>query len=73
MDLRVGDTEEIVAQVRDNSLMLGVVGARFEAAELHFEPIVGDSLVFVMTPELYSRFRRLETDRLLRSVPWVTA
>ena len=71
MDLRVGDTEEIVGQVRDNTLMLGVVGARFDAADLHFEPIVSDSLVFVMTPELHSRFRHLETEKLLRSVPWV--
>ena len=71
MDLRVGDTEEIVGQVRDNTLMLGVVGARFEAAELHFEPIVSDSLVFVMTPELHSRYKHLDTEALLRSVPWV--
>ena len=71
MDLRVGDTEEIVGQVRDNTLMLGVVGARFEAAELHFEPIVSDSLVFVMTPELHSRYKHLDTETLLRSVPWV--
>lgn len=71
MDLRVGDSEEIVGQVRDNSLMLGVVGARYETADLQFVPIVGDSLVFVMTPELRERFRKMATEDILRNVPWV--
>jgi DNA-binding transcriptional LysR family regulator len=71
MDLRVSDAEEIVGQVRDNSLMLGVVGARYETADLQFVPIVGDSLVFVMTPELRDRFRKMATEDILRNVPWV--
>lgn len=71
MDLRVSDSEEIVGQVRDNSLMLGVVGARYETADLQFVPIVGDSLVFVMTPELRERFRKMATEDILRNVPWV--
>jgi DNA-binding transcriptional LysR family regulator len=71
MDLRVGDSEEIVSQVRDNALMLGVVGGRYDAAELHFEPVVGDSLVLVMTPEIRARYIHLGTEELLRSIPWV--
>lgn len=71
MDLRIGDSEDIVGRVRDNELMLGIVGARFDACELHFEPIVTDSLVLVMTPELKARFGHLETAELLRSLPWV--
>jgi len=55
MDLRIGDSEDIVTQVRENALMLGVVGARFDGSDLHFEPVVSDSLVLVMTPDIYTR------------------
>lgn len=71
MDLRIGDSEDIVNQIRDNSLMLGVVGAIFEGQDLHFEPIVRDALVLVMTPGLYAKYRHLGVEELLRSLPWV--
>ena len=71
MDLRIGDSEDIVNQIRDNSLMLGVVGAVFEGQDLHYEPIVRDSLVLVMTPGLYAKYRHLDVEELLRSLPWV--
>lgn len=71
MDLRIGDSEEVVDLVRENVLMLGVVGAVFEAPDLHFDPIVTDSLVLAMTPKLYSQYRHLGTVDLLRSLPWV--
>jgi len=71
MDLRIGDSEEIVDQVRDNQLMLGVVGARFDIQDLHFEPVVSDSLVLVMTPGLHERYAHLPTEELLRKLPWV--
>lgn len=71
MDLRIGDSEDIVSQVRENSLMLGVVGARFDAPDLHFEPIATDSLVLVMTPDLRARYNRAGTEELLRTIPWV--
>ncbi len=71
MDLHIGDSEDIVSQVRDNSLMLGVVGARFDTPDLHFEPIATDSLVLVMTPQLRARYASLEPSELLRSLPWV--
>lgn len=71
MDLHIGDSEDIVERVRENTLMLGVVGARFEAADLHFEPIATDSLVLVMTPALRDRYGHLDTVDLLRSLPWV--
>jgi DNA-binding transcriptional LysR family regulator len=51
--------------------MLGIVGARFDACELHFEPIATDTLVLVMTPELKSRYGHLGVPELLRSLPWV--
>lgn len=71
MDLRIGDSEDIVTQVRENALMLGVVGAIFESPELHFEKIASDSLVLVMTPELYAAHQRLAVEDLLQALPWV--
>lgn len=71
MDLRIGDSEDIVTQVRENALMLGVVGARFDAPDLHFEPIVSDSLVLVMTSEIHARYQSLGTEQLLRTLPWI--
>ena len=71
MDLHIADTEDIVSRVRDNALMLGVVGGHFEAPDLHFEPIATDSLVLVMTPALKERYAHLGAEELLRSLPWV--
>ncbi len=71
MDLRVGDSEEIITAVRDNSLMLGVVGTKCDIADLVFEPIVQDCLALVMAPRVYERHAHLATDAFLRSVPWV--
>ncbi|KAF5057389.1 HTH-type transcriptional regulator CysL [anaerobic digester metagenome] len=71
MDLHIADTEDIVSRVRDNALMLGVVGGHFEAPDLHFEPIATDSLMLVMTPALKERYAHLGAEELLRSLPWV--
>lgn len=71
MDLRIGDSEDIVTQVRDNTLMVGVVGAVFESSELHFEKIAVDSLVLAMTPQLYESHRHMPVEDLLRALPWV--
>jgi DNA-binding transcriptional LysR family regulator len=71
MDLRIGDSEDIVTQVRDNTLMLGVVGAVFESPELQFEKIASDSLILTMTPKLYESHRHLPVEALLRALPWV--
>jgi len=71
MDLRIGDSEDIVTQVRENALMLGVVGAIFDSPDLHFEKIASDSLVLVMTPELYAAHQGLAVEDLLQALPWV--
>ncbi|WP_028576608.1 selenium metabolism-associated LysR family transcriptional regulator [Desulfomicrobium escambiense] len=71
MDLHIADSEDIVSRVRDNALMLGVVGGHFESPDLHFEPIATDSLVLVMTPALRDRTAHLPPEELLRSLPWV--
>lgn len=71
MDLRVGDSEEIITAVRDNTLMLGVVGTKCDAADLVFDPIVQDCLVLVMAPRVHANYAHLPTDEFLRSVPWI--
>ncbi|UTF49599.1 selenium metabolism-associated LysR family transcriptional regulator [Desulfomicrobium sp. ZS1] len=71
MDLHIGDSEDIVTQVRNNELMLGVVGAVFESPDLHYEKIASDSLVLVMTPQLFEKYRHLAVEDLLHALPWV--
>lgn len=71
MDLRVGDTEEIISQVRDNTLMLGVVGGKHDLPDLRFVQILQDSLVLVMTPELYEMHKHLDASAMLMALPWV--
>lgn len=71
MDLHVGDSEEIIAAVRDNRLMVGIVGTNTNMVDLVFDPILDDSLVLVMAPQLCEKYAHLATDDFLRSVPWV--
>lgn len=71
LDLRVGDSEEIITAVRDNILMIGIVGGVLNTPELVYEPMFQDTLVLVMTPELQQRIVRCDTDTFLRSLPWV--
>lgn len=71
LDLRVGDSEEIITAVRDNVLMIGIVGSVLDTPELIYEPMLQDTLVLVMTPELKERFAQCDTDAFLRSLPWV--
>ena len=71
MDLRIGDSEDIVTQVRDNTLMLGVVGAVFESPELQFVKIASDALVLSMTPRRYEYQFHLPVEELLLALPWV--
>jgi DNA-binding transcriptional LysR family regulator len=68
MDLRIGDSEDIVTQVRDNALMLGVVGAVFDSPDLHYEKIASDSLVLVMTPQLYRKSSQSASGRSAASL-----
>lgn len=71
MDLRVGDTDEIISQVRDNALMLGVVGGLSESTDLQFEAILHDSLVVVMAPSIYAQYQHLDPLEMLKALPWV--
>lgn len=71
MDLRVGDSEEIVSQVRENILMLGVVGGIFRGTDLEYLPLANDSLRLVMRSDIYARYEHLPADQFLMSLPWV--
>jgi len=70
-DLHIGDSEEIITAVRENSLILGVVGTRKDAFDLEFDFMADDSLVLVMHSRIYEKFRHLSGDIFLKSVPWV--
>ena len=47
LTLILGDTQEITEQVREGDLELGVVGAKSESENLHFEPIMEDQMILV--------------------------
>jgi len=49
--LRISRTEEIIQQVRDRALEVGIVGARVGDGDLVFEPFVKDRLVVIAGPE----------------------
>lgn len=49
--LKVGDTEDIIARVREGELELGMVGAREEDPELVLEPCCEDEIVLIGTPK----------------------
>lgn len=71
VELQIGDSEEIVAQVQENRLMLGVVGGTFGGADLEYIPLMKDALVLVMTPELRARYADDSPELLVRKLPWV--
>ncbi len=49
--LKVGDTEDIIARVREGELELGMVGAREEDPELVLEPCCEDEIVLIGPPK----------------------
>jgi len=48
--LRILPTHEIIAQVLDNELEVGVVGAKEKSPKLQFEPFVQDRLIVIVSP-----------------------
>ncbi|NDY43521.1 LysR family transcriptional regulator [Dissulfurirhabdus thermomarina] len=51
ISLTVGDTRSITAAVAEGDLELGVVGARLNRSELHYESFLEDRLVLVVPPD----------------------
>ena len=50
VELKIGDTAEIVEMVSGGELVLGVVGAEMDRPELEFIPVKEDQLVIVAAP-----------------------
>lgn len=66
VQLRVGDTAEIVHRVAEGELMLGIVGAVEQNPDLQFEPLLDDELVVVAAPALVGGKRQLRASELSR-------
>jgi DNA-binding transcriptional LysR family regulator len=60
IELQIGDSEEIVAQVQESRLMLGVVGGTFGGPDLEY-----------VTPELRAEYADETPEQLVRKLPWV--
>ena len=71
LDLRIGDSEEIVAQMQEGKLMLGVVGGMFGGPELEYVPLVRDRLALVMVPALRDKYADGDAVSMVRNLPWV--
>lgn len=71
MHLRVGDSESIVQQVQNGTLVTGVVGAQYEDYnDLEFIPILEDDLVIVAAPDTLPGKSALELSDL-EALSWV--
>jgi len=62
--LKVADTAEVIQQVIDGKLSVGVVGAQENDPELTFVPIVDDELVVIAAPDSMASVSRLSFDEL---------
>ncbi|MFH1137170.1 MAG: selenium metabolism-associated LysR family transcriptional regulator [Pseudomonadota bacterium] len=51
LTLVLGDTQEITRQVGEGDIELGVVGAKTESENLHFEPIMEDQMIVAVPSE----------------------
>lgn len=71
IELRVGDSGDIVSRVQDGGMVLGVVGGMFGGADLEYVPLVRDTLVLAMTPELRDRYESEDAESMIRALPWV--
>jgi DNA-binding transcriptional LysR family regulator len=48
--LKIGDTEEIVAELLNNKIELGIIGAKIPHPRLKYSPFVDDELIVVVPP-----------------------
>lgn len=49
--LRISRTQEIIHQVRERTLEIGIVGARMKDDDLLFQPFIKDDLIIIASPE----------------------
>lgn len=71
VDLRIGDSAQMVEAVQEGSLTVAVVGSAPSSPELRAVPMLRDDVALVMSPELARRYGHLSGAELLCSLPWV--
>lgn len=70
IELRVGDTREIVEMVAAGDLICGMVGAEMERPDLEFVPLFEDSLVVIAAPGFVDCDAEISAGEL-GAHPWV--
>jgi len=70
LDLRIGDTSEIIRQVRAGVLDAGMVGAMEPDPDLEFSRILEDELVVVASPGFNVSRAPLDAEAL-KALPWI--
>lgn len=48
----IADSREIVEKILKNEILLGIVGTKLTASQLHFSPFIQDELIVVSSPSL---------------------
>ncbi len=69
--MSVGDTSDILRRIRCGELIVGIVGATSEAANIDFVPIMRDELVIVAPPVLVKNYEGIVDIQQLAELPWV--
>lgn len=54
-EIVVSDSREIISKVAGHELLIGIVGAKLEAKQLHYEPFLEDELIAVASDAFESR------------------
>ncbi|NJB69463.1 DNA-binding transcriptional LysR family regulator [Desulfobaculum xiamenense] len=71
LELRVGDTRDIVAGISEGDLLLGMVGAAPVATDVAYEEVLKDELVFIASAGHHAAARERVTLAELAGMPWV--
>ncbi|WP_155891330.1 selenium metabolism-associated LysR family transcriptional regulator [Oleidesulfovibrio alaskensis] len=70
LQLRTGDTGEIIRKVGAGELTLGVVGAHDQQPDIVFTPIIDDELIIIGAPDFAPRSGSVSCESLA-DMPWV--
>lgn len=71
IDLKVGDSSEVLEAIREGRLDLGVVGAQDTHPDFEFTPIMRDELVLIASKESGIEKRSSLSSKELQALPWV--
>jgi DNA-binding transcriptional LysR family regulator len=71
LSLRIADTKEIIQDVLEDDLELGIIGAKLDHSSLHFEKYETDEIIVAASSDHpLARQQRVEMEELLRE-PWI--